>query len=259
MDFSKLARKKEHPPYREDNAVRHLDGSVLLRPFDPPRYIIAVCVIAAIVAAVLAGSVASKAIDQILHGAEREAATVEQNINREISYDFPLLANLIALDDATISQQFADAGYVTYQLSEEGAPLDVMKLPSDTNLADAAIVYAGGIGNMSALNASKYLVGSWRFTADRTEGVDMSIRYADLKAADAATAIQTALDSQGWVAPEGAQLQTDSVGNTYIEGTVSTSLGDCSWRVACCPLSGVYDISGLPETAQYVGIHIYAG
>lgn len=256
MDFPKFLRHDDAPRYRKDGAVNHPDASVLLRPFDPPRYIIAACVVGALIAAIAGGFVASRAIDQILHGAERNAATVEENINREISYDFPQLASLISLDDESILSQFSEAGYTTYEFSEEGAPLDVMKLPSDTTLADAAIVYAGGIGNMDAVTASKYLVGSWRFSTDREEGVTMSIRYADLKAADAASAIQTALEAQGWTAPEGAELQTDSVGNTYMEGTVETDAGTCSWRVACVPLSDMYDISGLPETAQYVGVHL---
>lgn len=256
MDFTKLLRHDDGPRYAQNGAVNHPDASVLLRPFDPPKYVIAVCILGALVAAIAGGYVASKAIDQILHGAERNAATVEQNINREISYDFPQVASLMALDDESILAQFEEAGYTTYEFSEEGAPLDVMKLPSDTTLADASIVYAGGIGNMDAVTASKYLVGSWRFTTDREEGVSMSVRYADLKATDAATAIQTAIDSQGWTAPEGVDLQTDSVGNTYLEGTVDTDAGECTWRVACCALSGVYDISGLPETAQYVGIHV---
>ncbi len=257
MDFTKLLRDKERPPQREDGAVRHLDAAVLLRPFDPPKTVIAVCIVGALVAAVVGGFFASRAIDQVMHGAERNAATVEQNINRDISYDFPQLASLVSLDDDAIRQQFSDAGYVTYEFSAEGAPLDVMKLPSDTSLADAGIALAGGLGSMDAVTASKYLVGSWRLSVDREDGAtDMSVRYADLKATDAQTAIQTALDSQGWTAPDGAQLQTDSVGNTYIEGTVDTDAGTCTWRVAACPLSGVYDIAGLPETAQYVGIHI---
>ena len=258
MDFPKFLHPNETPRYRQDGAVNHPDASVLLRPFDPPKYIIAACIEGALIAAVAGGFVASKAIDQILHGAERNAATVEQNINREVSYDFPQLTSLITLDDDAIMAQFEEAGYTTYEFSEDGAPLDVMKLPSDTTLADAAVVYAGGIGNMDAVTASKYLVGSWRFSTDREEGVSMSINYADLKAADAAGAIQSAIEAQGWTAPEGAELQTDSVGNTYMDGTVKTDSGTYSWRVACVPLTDMYDIAGLPETAQYVGVHLSA-
>lgn len=258
MDFTKLLRSDDRPSYRVDGGMRHPDATILLRPFDPPKTVIIAAIVGAIIAACIGGFFASKAIDQILHGAERKAATVEENINRGVSYDFPQMSEFISLDDDSILQKLSDAGYTTYEFSAEGESLDVMKLPSDTTLADAAIVYAGGLGNMDAVTASKYLVGSWRLTVDRTEGVDMSVKYADLQATDAASAIQTALDSQGWTAPEGAELQTDSVGNTYIKGTVDTDAGKCTWRVACCPLSGVYDISGLPETAQYVGIHITA-
>lgn len=257
MDFTKLLRSDEGPSCRVDGGMKHPDATVLLRPFDPPKFVLAVAAVGALIAACIGGFFAYQAIDHILHGAERNAATVEANIQRDVSYDIPQMASLVSLDDAAILQQLADAGYTTYQFSSEGSPLDVMKLPSDTTLADAAIVYAGGIGNMDAVTASRYMVGSWRLTTERSEGVSMSVKYADLKSSDAASAIQSALESQGWTAAEGAELQTDSVGNTYLEGTVDTDAGSCSWRIACCSLSGVYDIAGLPETAQYVGIHIY--
>lgn len=258
MDFTKLAPKPDRPPYRQDGAVRHLDASVLTRPFDPPKSIAVACIVGAVVAAVIGGMLASKAIDQVLHGAERKAATVEENINRGVTYDLPPLAHYISLDDEGIRAALTEAGYELFDRTEEGGMLDIMKLPSDTTVADAAVAYA--MGTMDAVTASKYLVGAWELTCDREEGIDLSVKYADLQSADAAAAIQSALDSEGWTMPEGVELQTDSVGNTYVEGTMTTDMGDCSWRVAACPLEDVYDIDGLPETAQYVGIRLtYVG
>ena len=256
MNFSNLLPSHEQPRYREDGAVRHLDGSVLKRPFDPPRQIWAACIIGALIAAAIGGYFAYQAIDEILYGAEREAASVEENISRDISYDFPNMASLIALDDDTILQQFEDAGYITYELSDEDEDLDVMKLPSDVTLADAALALADGISSMDAVTASEYLVGSWRLTTSRDSGTTMSLRYSDLQASDAEEAIQTALDSQGWTIDEDTEFEVDSAGNTYVTGTVESDAGTCTWTVAACDLSDVYGISGLPDTAQYVGIHI---
>ena len=241
-------------------AIRHLDASGLMRPFDPPRFVIGVAVAAAVAAAVIGGLMASKAIDQVLHGEERAAATVESNIARDVSYDIPFVQDLIGLDDATILQRFQEAGFTIYELTgEDDSGLDAMKLPSDTGLADAAIALAGGIGDLDAVTASKYLVGSWRFTVERTEGISMRVRYVDMQSLSAQEAIQAAMTSEGWI--DNAAVSTtsngqDEVGNTYCEGTIAIDGADYTWRVSVCPLSDVYDIAGLPDTAQYVGIKL---
>ncbi len=50
----------------------------------------------------------------------------------------------------------------------------------------------------------------------------------------------------------------DDSGNTYQAGVVSTDAGTCNWRVSVIELNEVYDISGLPNTAFYVGIRLTA-
>ena len=262
MNFTKPSLVFRRPPETQDGPVVHLDGSRLKRPFDPPRYVLVVCLVGAVAAAVIGGTLASKGIDQILHSDERNAATVESNISRGVSYDLPDMASLISLDDATILQTFTDAGFTTYDFVQEGETgIDVMKLPSDVTLADAAVAYAGGIGSMNAVNASKYLVGSWRFTCDRGDYTDMRVRYADLQAASADEAIANAMESEGWVDGETVAVTdkgVDEVGNTYTEGTVTTDSGTFTWRISACDLDEVYSIAGLPETAQYVGIRMTA-
>ncbi len=253
---TKLLPTPRELKYTEVAGVRHPDPSVLKRPFDTPKHIWATAIVAAIVAAGLGGSLAYQAVDQLLNGSEREAAEVEENINRDVSYDFALLTDLISLSDEEIVQYFADAGYLTYQYSDEDENLDIMKLPSDVDTTEAAELLEEGIDSMDAVTASFYLTGSWRFSTDRDSGLTMSIRYVDLAAADAEEAIQTALDAQGWTMAEDATMQTDSVGNTYVEGTIQTDAGTCTWRVAAIDSDEVYDISGLPETAQYVGVHL---
>ena len=258
MDFTKLPFFK--PREVDDGPVRHLDGSSLARPFDPPKPVLVFAIVAAVVAAIIGGRYAYGAIDSILHSSEREAATVEANINRGVSYDLPVLENYINLDDASVLQAFADAGYVTYSFNEEGEEgVDVMKLPSDVTLADAALVYAKGISSMDAVTASKYLVGSWRFVVSRTNGTEMKVRYCDLTAEGAQDAVQNAMASEGWgdnpnvtITAEGV----DEVGNTYREGTIETEAGTRNWRISVCDLDGVYSISGLPSKAQYVGIRM---
>ncbi len=241
------------------NPMHAMDGSALKRPFDPPRYVIAVCVVAAVAAFVVGGFLGGKAIDQILHGDERAAATVAENIARDVSYNLPNMQSYIGLDDASILNSFAEAGYLLYDLTTDGEDgIDTMKLPDDTSLSDAAITLGAGISNMDAVAASKYLVGSWRFTVDRGDVVSMRVRYCDLRSSDASAAIIAALESQGWNGNADVTITgegVDEVGNTYKEGTLP---GGATWRISACDLSAVYDIAGLPETAQYVGIRVYS-
>ena len=256
MDFTKLPFLKSKEV--DEGPVRYLDGSSLARPFYPPKFVFYAAIAFAVVAAVIGIRYAGGAIDSILHGAERNAATVEANISRGVEYELPSLENYIALDDATIVQVLGESGYVTYNLLDEGEEgVDVMKLPSDVTLADAALVYAKGISNMDSVTASKYLVGSWRFSVSRTNGTEMKVRYCDLAAQGAQDAVQRAMQGEGWLDNANVTISAegvDEVGNTYREGTIETESGTRAWRISVCDLSGVYNISGLPSTAQYVGI-----
>ncbi len=258
MDFTKLSPHK--PQEVCDGPVRHLDGAPLTRPFDPPKPVLTIMAIAAVAATIIGGVWAWNSIDTILHESEREAAAIQENISRGVSYDLPIMENYIALDDASIQAAFAEAGFIIYDLSEEDDEgLDLMKLPSDTTLADAVVAYARGISNMNAATASKYLVGSWRFVVSHTNGTEMKVRYCDLSAQSAQDALQTAMEAEGWLDNANVTISAegvDSFENTYREGTIETDSGTYDWRISVCDLDGVYSISGLPDTAQYVSIRM---
>ena len=49
---------------------------------------------------------------------------------------------------------------------------------------------------------------------------------------------------------------TDSAGNTYRSGTIEANGTAYDWRVSAIPLSSVYKIKGLPDTAIYVGVRM---
>ena len=50
----------------------------------------------------------------------------------------------------------------------------------------------------------------------------------------------------------------EAVGEGLEAGTIDVDGTVYSWRVSAIALSSVYDISGLPDTAVYVGIRLYA-
>ncbi|MFR7403372.1 MAG: hypothetical protein ACLUW6_01590 [Coriobacteriaceae bacterium] len=56
----------------------------------------------------------------------------------------------------------------------------------------------------------------------------------------------------------GHRQRRGRLGNTYQAGVVSTDNGTYNWRVSVIELDEVYDISGLPNTAFYVGIRFTA-
>lgn len=255
-------RKKEY--VSAGGPVRYLDGSSLARPFDLPKRTIAALCAFVLVAAVIGGVFLYNFLDTVLNASAREQASVEQNLARDVSYDLPALAALASLDDASIRQTFADAGYSTVDLStEEEFPsggFELAKLPSDVSTVDAGLMYAQGIAQLSAADAARLLKGSWTLTVDRSEALSMNVRYADFSSGDVNAAVQAAVAAEGFdpaTVPEDGQ-GVDEVGNTFMTGTVDVDGSTYTWRVSAIALSEVYDISGLPDSAVYVGIRLTA-
>lgn len=88
----------------------------------------------------------------------------------------------------------------------------------------------------------------------------MNVRYADFSSGDVNAAVQAAVAAEGFdpaTVPEDGQ-GVDEVGNTFMTGTVDVDGSTYTWRVSAIALSEVYDISGLPDTAVYVGIRLTA-
>ncbi len=244
--------------------VRYLDDSGLKRPLTAPRQQMAVMAAFVLVAAVIGGILLHSVLDAVNGSAARAQASMEENLARDVSYDLPALAALASLDDASIRQTFADAGYSTVDLStEEEFPsggFELAKLPSDVSTVDAGLMYAQGIAQLSAADAARLLKGSWTLTVDRSEALSMNVRYADFSSGDVNAAVQAAVAAEGFdpaTVPEDGQ-GVDEVGNTFMTGTVDVDGSTYTWRVSAIALSEVYDISGLPDTAVYVGIRLTA-
>ena len=151
-------------------------------------------------------------------------------------------------------QTFTDAGFTLYErvplgTNAEGG-FDVVKLPSDVPLEEAGLLYLQGINNISAASAAKLLNGSWDLEVSRKSGTVLRLHYADFTATDADSAIFSAMESQGLDSTMVTDSGVDDAGNTYQAGTAD----GYTWRISVIGLSEVYKSSGLPATAQYVGI-----
>ena len=133
-----------------------------------------------------------------------------------------------------------------------------LKLPADVSLEEAGLMYVQGIDKLSAGDAVKLLKGAWTLTVSRKAGDDMRLRYADFASGTIEKAVQGAMQVEGLENAEVTDSGVDDSGNTYQAGVVSTDNGTYNWRVSVIELDEVYDISGLPNTAFYVGIRFTA-
>ena len=196
-----------HPLAREPKStvqigdVRYYDGAELSRPLETPPRVRAIMLAAMVVAAVIGCLFLGRYFDQIMNEPIRQQQTLQENLAREVSYDFPLL---------------------------------------------------------SAGDAVKLLKGAWTLTVSRTAGDDLRLRYADFASGTIEKAVQRAMQVEGLENAEVTDSGVDDSGNTYQAGVVSTDNGTYNWRVSVIELDEVYDISGLPNTAFYVGIRFTA-
>lgn len=245
-----------------DGPIRYLDGSSLSRPFDmqrPQLVIMGVFVVAAIF---IGGFLLFDTLDKVSHSAERAQASVEQNLARPSSItNLPLLSSLVSLDDETIQSTFAEAQYTVLNMTktdgDEAGVLDLIKLPADVSTEQAALMYAQGIPSLSAADAALLLNGSWRFSADRRDFTDMRVKYADFSSGSVDAAIQAAMLAEGFDPATVTDAGVDDAGNSYQAGTLLVGETTCNWRVSAIPLSVIYKVQGLPETAVYVGVRLY--
>lgn len=242
--------------------VRYYDGAELSRPLEMPSRVKAVMLAAMILAAIVGCFFLGRYLDQIMNEPIRQQQTLQENLTREVTYDFPLLSSLMPLSDEEIMTALTDAGHTLYERTPVGTDPDggfeVIKLPADVSLEDAGLMYIKGIDKLSASDAVKLLKGSWTLTVSRKNGDDMRLRYADFASGTIEKAVQGAMQVEGLENAEVTDSGVDDSGNTYQAGTISTDNGTCNWRVSVIELDEVYKISGLPNTAYYVGIRFTA-
>lgn len=241
--------------------INYLSQKGLDKQLVMPRWQVGIMLAFVVVAICIGVWLYNNLTGQVEGAIERAEAATEANLTREVSYDLPHLQDLVVYDDATMKQSFIDAGLTIYQLSDadDATAINLAKLPSDVTEEEAAAMYTKGIAKLGASDAAKLLKGSWALYVDHEGGTSYRLRYADFDSESVEAAVDAA------VAAEGFDLATvsednqgvDDAGNTYKAGTVVGADGNVyNWRVSALPLSEMYDISGLPDSAVYVGIRL---
>lgn len=255
------ARAEEEPPSRrlDPNAkVRYLNGEALSRPLDMPKNVKMGMIIALVVAAIIGCAFLALYFDGMMNEPKRQEQAIQETLAQEVAYDLPNLYSLMPLDDEGILATLHESGLPIYEVpsQSERSQMEIIKLPPDMNVVDAGMMYASGVSKLSADSAAKLLNGSWDLQVDRENGVNMVVHFADFSAKTVDAAIQSALAAEGLNETTIIESGEDSAGNTFVTGTIEGDNGTYSWRVSALPLSKIYSIDGLPDTAVYVGIRM---
>lgn len=242
--------------------VSYLDGAELTRPQEMPVRVRTVMFAAMAVAALIGALFLTKYFDQILNEPIRQQEALQANLTREVSLDLPQLANFMTENDEDIMASLTDAGYTLYERTPVGTNPDggfeVIKLPPDMTIEEAALMYMQGIDRLSAADAVRLLKGAWTLDVSRKAGTSMRVRYADFDSGSIEAAVQNAMQAEGLENAKVTDSGVDDSGNTYQTGTVKADGETYTWRVSVIDLSEMYDIAGLPNTAFFVGIRFSA-
>lgn len=243
---------------RKDGNIMRLDDAGLKRPLGMTRQ--AKLIVAALVVAgiVIGAMILNNTVYETARQAKLAQASVETNIQREASADaLPNLASYITMSDDEIKAAIEQQGFSIYDAtSESDSGITIYKLPSDVSVVDAGLLYSRGISKLTASQATLLLNGSWQLGTNHDSGTTIVVRYADFKSTSAESAISLAMSKEGIETGSVSDSGTDDSGNTYRSGALEANGATYTWRVSAIDLSKIYDISGMPSPAYYVGIRL---
>lgn len=241
-----------------NDTIRCLDASILDRPLDLTRKMKARMIPLVLVAVIIGAAALFFILDSVLNANAREEAAIEEVLANEAPLALPNLASLVTQSDADILAVLRADGDTIYELSNtaNGEPLNIVRLPSDLTAEQAAAYYLKGVKNLSAPELVKLLYGSWTLETSHESGANIGLHYVDFDAFDEKTAVQRAMDAEGYTADMTRESGTDDSGNTFATGDITIGDGLYSWRVSCLPASDMYSQGNLPKS-YYVGIRIY--
>lgn len=241
---------------RQSGNIRYLDGDSLARPASIPgvqKLLVLFFVLAALALSFL---VINNTVLAMEREVERSSLAVVDNLKRQQSIDtVPLMSEMVQLSDEEILGHFAEQGFQLYDASAASGlgGFAVYKIPSDMTIDEASALYLRGLNSLNAEQGSKLLVGSWYFSADHDYGT-MVVRYSDFRSGTIEAAMNMAMTHQGIPAESVIDSGIDEAGNTYRTGQIEIADTLYKWQISALPLEDMYNISGLPEDAVYLGI-----
>ena len=247
-----------HRQFWENPNVLYPNGASLLRPMkipDTSRGRLVILIVAACIIAVAGVLMYLSAVPEV---SREEQDLIQEELTKDVQLDLPRLISFVDLEDSDITARLEETKETFYEkTSEDTGNLEIIKIPSDLTLVDAAALYAQGIDNLSTAQAISFLNGSWILNIDRNDGLNMSLHFADFDSVSLEDAISTAIEEEqfdrGSVTDSG---DNDGYGNAFTAGTIMISGNEYSWTVSATALNQAYSLNGLPENSFYVGVRI---
>lgn len=236
--------------------VNYLDQGSLTHPQKMPRnqMLIAAAIIA--VGAIIGIVFLYNTIWASYQARIQEQQNVAQNLERTGALStVPAMSSIVGLSDSDILASFDEQGYQIVDVGSDDTGLSVYRIPADTSTAEAAILLAGGVGSLTASQATQILNGAWYLSTDSTTGTYV-MRYVDFESGSPDAALEAALANQGFSSSSIQDSGVDDAGNTYATGTGVIGDSTRTWKISTIPFSDAYSISGMPDSAVYVGIRV---
>lgn len=250
---------KQRQVFHENPNIYYMNGESLSRPMTLPPSAKAGIVVIIAIAAILASVAFYMYFDVTTNEPAREQARVQEQLDKNVKLDLPNLLSFLELDDVTIDGELKATGDMYFERSAAGTAEDyeIVKLPSDITIPEAAAMYATGVSKLTPSEAASLLNGSWDLMIERSNGIEIALHYADFKSGSESNAIQSAIVSEDLErGTETDSGDNDGYGNHYTQGTIMINGEIYDWTVSAVKLKDVYSISGLPDDAMYVGVRI---
>ncbi|WP_276916364.1 hypothetical protein [Parvibacter caecicola] len=262
-DFASFFSGRKPVKKIQDGNLVYLDGAPLLGALKLPRVAVIGMAVLMGVAAALGVWAFSQYYDATANAPKRAQEELQANLSREVDLGLPVLSSFVGADNQAIIAAVEETGATIMNTTSEdeadAGDLELAKLPEGVGLDQAAAVRLQGVTKASPAEAALLLNGAWTMNVVRSnDGVSYRLHYCDLSATSAESAIAAAMAAEGFPAETATEAGVDDAGNNFQAGKIDVNGTTCTWRVSVCPLSAVYDISGFPEGAQYVGIRLTA-
>ena len=249
--------------FKENPNVYYLNGESLSRPLAIPPDIKKKRWIFVGIAVIIACLMLFFYFDQIVSAPARTEAEMHEMLSRDVATNPPDLLKMLSMTDKKIKSSLSKTAtkndYAILDLSSDKTPteMNLVKIPSDVTEEEGSELYSQGLNNLNALQLVSLLNGGWDLNVDRTSGLNISLHYADFKSNSPSSAIAQAIAAEGL--SRGTTSETgddDGFGNYFSTGSIMINNIDYAWTVSSTYLSEVYPVSGIPDTATYVGVRI---